>query len=243
VGRTEGAVGRRSVKCRSIMIVGAVFLCSPAYSLPANTVVIPPLPEISRSDVERPETPNIFDTVALPIRARQTSTRWLKIMRARVDEPTLVQLTQGADGLAPEETVAFVQSAMKHLSVRRSALHHCRDDGFWAPADQTLSTEKGDCIDIVVAKMEALRLLGVPRKDLYLTTGFLGDPNDVANRRETAALLVWIDGRFWMLPEHSQEVIDAGRTDLSATRFTPVFTYGVGGTWVHGKLLGRPPTR
>ena len=74
--------------------------------------------------------------------------------------------------------------------------------------------------------MEALRLLGVPARDLYLTTGYAGAGGTHGRGRESAALLV----------RTSDHVVAAGAGD-SHPDFAPIITYGVGKTWIHGKLV------
>ena len=84
--------------------------------------------------------------------------------------------------------------------------------------------------------MEALRLLGVPARDMYLTTGHLG----AGRSRESAALLVRTGEEFWLLSERTEQVIAAGHGGEHAS-FAPIVTYGVGRTWVHGKLVRTAP--
>jgi hypothetical protein len=85
--------------------------------------------------------------------------------------------------------------------------------------------------------MEGLRALGVPDKDLYLTTGRLHGQHYGAKARETAALLVKLGGRFWLLPDWSSEVIEVNVEGAPVSEFSPVITYGVGSSWVHGRMM------
>lgn len=199
------------------------------------------IPRIAIQPDERPEEPSVFGTVAIPIRAKPTSTRWARAMMASLDQPALARLIAGAEGLPPQEQAAFVQSAVNLAISTGAPINDCSDDGYWAAASETLARGVGDCIDIALAKMEALRLLGIPESDLYLTTGYFGEGNltgaQVDRGRESAALLVRIGETFWLLTERSDHIIEAGRLAESPARFAPVVTYGVGVTWVHGRLV------
>lgn len=192
--------------------------------------------------VELPDEPAVFGTVPVPIKVKPTSSRWLRIMRASLDQPALVALTDAAWGMAPEARAAFVQTAVNRAVRNRSPSYDCSDDGYWAPAAETLGRGVGDCIDIAIAKMEALRMLGVPARDLYLTTGY-ADAHTAAERgRESAALLVRIGGSFWLLTDRDNHVIAASPSEARPD-FAPIITYGVGKTWIHGKLVKAAPDK
>lgn len=206
----------------------------------ANASAVPTrwyLPQVAVQPDARPREPSVLGTVAIPIRAKPTSTRWARAMLASVDQPALARLTAGALSLAPQDQAAFVQAAVNRAIRTDRSANDCADDGYWAAASETLARGAGDCIDVALAKMEALRLLGVPQGDLYLTTGYLGIGEEHDSSRETAALLVRIGDAFWLLPEYSEHIIEAGHAGDSAAGFSPVVTYGVGVTWVHGRVV------
>ena len=195
------------------------------------------MPQIAIDEAGVPAEPHVFGTIALPIRARPTSTRWAKVMKASLSQPALVRLAESAKGLPPREQVAFVQLAVS-LAVRNSpAPYNCADDGYWAAANETLTRGVGDCIDIAVAKMEALRFLGIPTRDLYLTTGYFDRRGKSAKGRETAALLVRVGDTFWLMPEYSRQIYEADGSADNAALYAPMVTYGVGTTWIHGRVV------
>lgn len=196
-----------------------------------------PLPPISPPQADRPYEPNILGTVAITIRTRPTSTRWSKLMTAPIYQTALANLTEQAQGLSREDQLAFIQAAVNHSIRTGPASYNCSDDGYWAPASETLARGMGDCIDVAITKMEALRFLGFADSDLYLTTGRFHTSHGVDGDRETAALLVRIGEHFWLMSEQSGQIIDAGLSEDEVTRFTPIVTYGVGATWVHGRVM------
>jgi len=189
---------------------------------------------------ERLQGPNVFGTVALPARTLPTSTRWTKLMRASVEQPGLLQFVAGAWDLAPQDQVAFVQSAVNH-AVRTSAFENCSDLGYWRPAQETLARGRGNCFDVAIAKMEALRLLGLRGPDMYLTTGYVRYGLLLGQRRESAALLVRTGESYWLLTDHSDTVIEALGNTTESSGFTPMLTYGMGTTWIHGRLVKADP--
>lgn len=194
------------------------------------------MPVIQPPETARPQQPKIFGTIPLPLNARTTSTRWAKLMNASLAQPALAHLADNARSLPRQDQVAYIQSAVNRAVRSPATSVNCSDDGYWAPANETLVRGLGDCFDIAIAKMEALRLLGVPDKDLYLTTGRVHPAYGTGKGRETVALLVRVGDSFSVLPEQSDKVIQSTDTPDGAG-FAPVITYGVGMTWIHGRLV------
>jgi len=187
------------------------------------------LPSTFAQPAQRPDSPNVFGTVSMPLKMLPAGVRWGKLMNAPLDGPALTRLAADASGLDRDQQVAFVQSAVSR-SVRNAAPSgECSDDGYWASANETLTRGMGDCVDIAVAKMEALRSLGVAERDLYLTKGHVGGKG-----REATALLVRSGDDFWLLPPDGAQPIRAGSDGASAT-FDPIVTYGLGTNWLHGR--------
>lgn len=214
--------------------IAALGIASPA--LAGGGVASWTMPLIAVPEAQRPPQPNVFGTVALPVRARQATTRWTKLMRASLNQPALIRLVAPARGLSPHEQASFVQAAVNRSVRSGNWSYDCSDDGYWAASGETLNRGKGDCMDIVIAKMEALRSLGFADKDLYLTTGYYHAGGHSGRGQGAAALLVRIGEGFWLLSEQSRRLIDAGGGYQSA-EFIPYITYGYGQTWVHGRLL------
>lgn len=194
-------------------------------------------PPFAKPQAERHDGPGILGTIAIPIRPKPTSTRWSKLMRASIHQPALAQLTESAWGLPPEEQAAYIQTAVNQSIRTAPASHDCSDDGYWAPASETLARGMGDCIDVAITKMEALRYLGFSGADLFLTTGRLRTGSGPESDRETAALLVRIGDHYWLLPERDEPIKEADNAPEEGTAFSPVMTYGVGSTWVHGRVV------
>lgn len=225
----------------AMSVVGAVSLAVIA-GIPARADQVVTqwiMPAVAIPLAERPSAPNVFGTVALPVRARQTGTRWTKLMGASVDQPALHRLADQALGRSQHQQAVYVQSAVERALRSTSDSHDCSDDGYWAAASETLTRGLGDCFDVAIAKMEALRSLGFAHQDLYLTTGYFQSHSEPGRRRGTAALLVRTPEGFLLLPDGSDPVIEASG-DGQFADFQPYITYGYGMTWVHGRIVRQP---
>jgi hypothetical protein len=95
----------------------------------------------------------------------------------------------------------------------------------WAGARATLRRGAGDCEDIAVVKMALLAGMGVRREDMFLTIA-----RDLARNADHALLVVRSEGRFWLLDNNTDRLVDA----RGANDYRPILSYGAGGKWLHG---------
>ena len=102
-------------------------------------------------------------------------------------------------------------------------LYHKAD--YWAGAKATLKRRAGDCEDIALTKMALLAGAGVRREDMYLTIA-----RDLARNADHALLVVRDGGRFWLLDNSTDRLLDA----REANDYRPILSYGAGGKWLHG---------
>ena len=182
--------------------------------------VTPPILVIAQS----PIAPNLFGTIALPVRAERYAAGW---RRAGLDAsflPSMQQLVAPARGLSREQQIAYVQAAVtRNIRWMSDATEWGRHD-YWASAAETLEHGAGDMENRAIVKMQALRTLGVPARDLYMTMGRdkVGGPITV--------LLVRVGRRFYVLD-------DLGGAPIPAERrfgFEPMVTLGSNAAWIHG---------
>ena len=96
---------------------------------------------------------------------------------------------------------------------------------YWADAKTTLSRRAGDCEDIAIAKMALLAGAGVRREDMYLTIA-----RDLVRNADHALLVVKSEGRFWLLDNNTDRVLDAS----AANDYRPILSYSARGKWLHG---------
>ena len=166
--------------------------------------------------------PDVFDSVAVPLRHSRYSERWQRVVR-QTRPPQLLGLIQPARLLGRDQQMQFVNASMnRHINYRFDT---DPSGDQWATVNETLEKRAGDCEDIVIAKMQALRALGVPATDLYMTIGREGSSGAVH-----AILLVRMANRFWVLDNRIDRLV----TQEDYKDFYPILTFSGGSTWVHG---------
>ena len=96
---------------------------------------------------------------------------------------------------------------------------------YWADARTTLRRGAGDCEDIAVVKLALLAGAGVRREDIYLTVA-----RDLARNADHALLVVKAEGRFWLLDNNTDRLLEADE----AYDYRPILSYSARGKWLHG---------
>lgn len=96
---------------------------------------------------------------------------------------------------------------------------------FWAPAAATLMARAGDCEDIAIVKMQMLAALGVDRADMFLTVA-----RDRVRNQDHALLIVKSEGRFWLLDNATDTLLDAS----DSNDYLPILTFSESSKWLHG---------
>ena len=185
-----------------------------------------------------PVSPDVFGTAA--VAATHIDPRWQRVAETGTDNPAFARIVDNFAGLDRYGQASRVQTAVNRAVVYRADADLWGTEDHWATADETFARGAGDCEDIAVAKMQALRRLGFEDRDLYLSVG-----RDAAGQ-EHAVLLVRIDAHFWVLDDRAERMIEAD----AFRGFTPVLTFGAGTSWVHGhrraaveRALGFEPGR
>ena len=174
-----------------------------------------------------PVTPDLFGTVALPVRADRYAAGWRRAARDASFLPSMQRLVAPARGLAREQQIAYVQAAVTRNVRWISDATEWGLQDYWASAAETLQHGAGDMEDRAIVKMQALRTLGFPTRDLYLTMGRdkVGGPITV--------LLARLGPRFYVLD-------DLGGAPIAADRrqgFEPMITLGHNTSWIHGRRV------
>ena len=172
--------------------------------------------------------PDMLGTIPLQIRADRFASEW---RRAREDaswSPELQRLVAPARSLPREQQLDYVQRSVHSLIRWRSDATEWGRHDYWASAAQTLQRGVGDMEDRAIVKMQALRALGFPARDLYLTMGRdrVGGPITV--------LMVRHRGRYVMLDDTGGKPIVL---DHRSYEFQPQLTLGWNSAWVHGRRI------
>lgn len=217
---TTTGISPRAARCAALLAVLAAGVAGtvPASAEPAAITVTGKL---------QPQAPDFFGTVALPANLSRYSDGWF---RSRIDassHPALRQLIAPARSLPRTEQIAFVQRAVTSRIRWMSDATEWGAHDYWASAGQTLDRGAGDMEDRAIVKLQALKALGVPSRDLYLTMG-----RDAVGGQITV-LIVRVGGQFLVLD-------DTGGTPYAADRrpeFQPMLTLGANRSWIHGRRV------
>lgn len=206
--------------------VRAALLIAAAAALPFGLAAAAP----SVRNAPSAAGPNAFGSIGLPLGETRYSSRWNRVAAA-VSAPPLGQLVQPARALPRPAQAQFVNAALNRRISYRFDTDPSGDH--WATARETLSRGSGDCEDYVIAKMHALRGLGVPASDLFMTIG-----NDSAAGAVHAVLLIRAGGRFWVLDNRVERPIPQEQFN----DFHPIISFSAaGGSWLHGYPRGQTP--
>ena len=171
--------------------------------------------------VRAPGADDFLASRRLAVRKTGFDAQWNRVRRGTISAG-LAGVSGGHPGQA---TIAAVNSwaNAKIRYVEDRELYGQAD--YWADARTTLRRRAGDCEDIAVAKMALLAGAGVRREDMYLTIA-----RDLARNADHALLVVKSEGRFWLLDNNTDRLLDAS----AANDYRPILSYSAGGKWLHG---------
>lgn len=142
-----------------------------------------------------------------------------------------------ADPLTAESGPSFTTIEAINRWVNRE-IHYVEDRelygraDYWAGARLTMALRKGDCEDIALTKMQMLAAAGLKREDMFLTIA-----RDTVRRADHALLVVRVDGRFVVLDNTTDRLLDGAYSH----DYLPVLSFASSGAWVHGSTPGFNP--
>ena len=157
----------------------------------------------------------------LAVRKTGFDAQWNRVRRGTVS----AGLAGTGGGHPGQATIAVINSwaNAKIRYVEDRQLYGQAD--YWADAKTTLRRRAGDCEDIAIAKMALLAGAGVRREDMYLTIA-----HDLTRNADHALLVVKSGGRYWLLDNNTDRVLDAS----AANDYRPILSYSARGKWLHG---------
>ena len=170
------------------------------------------------------DRPNVFNSVALSIGRSPLDMRWNKVSGAGVGGSAAAY----ASSLRGEGIVAKLEAVNSYVNARVRFIDDRVQFGVadrWMPASETLARGRGDCEDFALAKRAMLRAAGVPDKDLYLVV-----LKDVSRRADHAVLVVRAAGRFLVLDNGTNRIVDS--SDVQDYR--PMLTFTASKSYTHG---------
>jgi predicted transglutaminase-like cysteine proteinase len=147
--------------------------------------------------------------------------QWNRVRRGTLSA-SLTGIARGNPGEATIAAVnAWANARIRYVEDRE--LYGQAD--YWADARTTLRRRAGDCEDIAIAKMALLAGAGVRREDMYLTIA-----HDLVRNADHALLVVKSGGRYWLLDNNIDRLLDASE----ANDYRPILSYSSTGKWLHG---------
>jgi len=185
-------------------------------------------PAIDRS--ASPDRPDVFNSVALPIAQSSLDRRWKRVGSAAVAG----RPAKYAVALRAFSERARIGAVNFYVNSRVAFVDDSRQFGVadrWSPAAETLARGRGDCEDYALAKMAMLRRAGLADKDMYFVV-----LKDLARRADHAVLVVRSEGRFLVLDNGTDQLIDSA--DLRDYR--PILTFSAGQRFTHGYRRATP---
>jgi predicted transglutaminase-like cysteine proteinase len=178
------------------------------------------------------DRPDVFNSVALTIGRSPLDARWNQVSGAGVsgNAGAFAASLRGEDILAKLEAVnSYVNGRVRFTDDR---VQFGVADRWLVPSD-TLSRGRGDCEDFALAKRALLRAAGVPDKDLYLVV-----LKDLSRRADHAVLVVRASGRFLVLDNGTDRIVDSS----DVQDYKPMLTFAANGrTYTHGYRRDLPP--
>jgi predicted transglutaminase-like cysteine proteinase len=222
-GRTAGVAGAFG------LALAIVLPASGARAQGAEAAAAAVLP----TSIAKPAVaPVLAGTIAVPIPARRFWDNWERARRDASALPQMQRLVAPALRMSRAGQIAYVQAAVTRAIKWRSDTTQWGRHDYWASAEETLRSGYGDMEDRAIVKMQALRALGTPTSDLYLTLA-----RDTVAGPET--VLIVRDGRYYYVLD------DTGGTPYRPEQrkeFQPVLTFGYGASWVHQPVARQSAT-
>ncbi|MCW1430681.1 transglutaminase-like cysteine peptidase [Novosphingobium sp. JCM 18896] len=161
----------------------------------------------------------------LAVRHTAFDRQWDRVRHGSVSQAFVRQIAATSQSAGDEAMLQAVNSwTNRHVRYVEDSKLYGRSD-YWAGAQATLERGAGDCEDIAIAKLALLNALGVPRSDVFLTIA-----RDRARNADHALLVVKRGGRYWLLDNGTDRVLDAS----SSYDYQPIMSFSGDRKWLHG---------
>ena len=161
----------------------------------------------------------------LPVHKTAFDAQWSRVRHGGLSRGMAAALLRNVSGGASRANLAAVNSwTNAHVRFVDDRVQYGRPD-YWSGARATLRRGAGDCEDIAIAKMQLLSAIGIPRSDMYLTIA-----RDLVRNADHALLVVRLEGKYWLLDNATDELLDASKS----YDYRPILSYSETGKWLHG---------
>ncbi len=211
---------------------GAALQAVASVSLPLTYAIARPVPfgtpYASQPHVidlaASPTRPDIFNSIAMPIARTPLDDRWGRVGSGSVGG----RAARFAAALGEREERARLEAVNAYVNARVAFTDDIQQFGAadrWSAANETLSRGRGDCEDYALAKLAMLRRAGFADRDLYFVV-----LKDLARRADHAVLVVRSGGRFLVLDNGTDKLLDSAEI----RDYRPILTFSAGQRFTHG---------
>jgi len=173
--------------------------------------------------------PDVFGSVSIPLKSSPLDARWAAVSGDQVSGAAAGYAARLADRGDVEKLEAINRYVNGHVRFIDDSRAFGTPDR-WTRAAETFATGRGDCEDYALAKMAMARRAGFADRDLYLVV-----LKDLARRADHAVLVVRAEGRFLVLDNGTDDLIDSDRM----RDYRPILTFTRGQRFTHGYRTDR----
>lgn len=203
----------------------AVPVAAPASVSPASPgAMFRPAVMPLRNAIASADRPDVFNSVALSLRSSPLDRRWRTVAsgRASGSAAAFAASLRGRDALDQVDLVnRYVNARVRFVD---DSVQFGSPDR-WLAASETLVRGRGDCEDFAIAKRAMLRAAGFADRDLYLVV-----LKDLSRRSDHAVLVVRVAGRFLVLDNGTDRIVDSA----SVRDYRPILTFTENSVFTHG---------
>lgn len=179
---------------------------------------------VAAVDIPASAGPDIFNSVALPVSRSSLDRRWAKVVNAGIHGAA----SSYAASLRGSDPVERIDAVNSYVNARIRFLDDSVQFGTgdrWLSASESFARGRGDCEDYAIAKRAMLRAAGFADKDLYLVI-----LKDLSRRADHAVLVVRVAGRFLVLDNGTDRIVDSSMV----RDYRPILTLTANRTYTHG---------
>lgn len=149
---------------------------------------------------------------------------WERVSSANLASRNVAALL-GGDGQVDVETLSLVNRwANSRIEYADDIANYGARD-YWATANETLRSGRGDCEDFAILKYQMLAALGFDRRHMFLTLA-----RDLVRNADHAVLVVRVNGRNYMLDNATDVLLPAS----VSYDYRPTMSFNTQSAWLHG---------
>jgi predicted transglutaminase-like cysteine proteinase len=177
------------------------------------------------------DRPNVFNSVAMPIVRTPLDDRWNRVGNSGV----IGKAARFALALRGRDERAKLEAVNRYVNASIAFVDDSRQFGVadkWDTANASLARGRGDCEDYAIAKLAMLRRAGFADRDLYFVV-----LKDLVRRADHAVLVVRSEGRFLVLDNGTETLVDSA----AIRDYRPILTFTAGQRFTHGYRRSQTP--